>query len=263
MSFLQVQGIGAGYGAKRVLTDISFSVEKGSLTGILGANGCGKTTLLRSVGAMLPHEGCCTLDGCKLEDLSERQRSRLCAYIPQHSGISMDISVLDVVLMGFNPRLKLLEYPNCAMKRTACEALERVGLADKTSENYFHLSEGQKQLCIFARTLVSGAKLYLLDEPESALDFQHRHRLLELLRQWLTEGERCALVSLHDPFLALNGCDRLLLLSDGKAVDAISPKADSIEKMEDALSILYGKISLQRCYTRSGQERLVMLKEDL
>ena len=190
MSFFSAQGISAGYGGNNIIKDISFTVEAGCLTGILGANGSGKTTLLKAVCGILPHSGACTLDGKKLEALSPRELARHCGYIPQRSGISIDISALDVVLMGFNPRLGLLEHPNSAMQSAARAALGQVGLAGMENTNYLHLSEGQKQLCILARTLAAGSSLLLLDEPESALDFQFRHRTLETLRGWLSEGER-------------------------------------------------------------------------
>ena len=114
MSFFSADSIRAGYGGKCILHNISFGVEKGHLTGILGANGSGKTTLLKAVCGILPHSGTCTLDGKRLEALSPRALARHCSYIPQRSGICIDISALDVVLMGFNPRLGLLEHPGSA-----------------------------------------------------------------------------------------------------------------------------------------------------
>lgn len=261
MSFFSTQGISAGYGGNNIIKDISFTVEAGCLTGILGANGSGKTTLLKAVCGILPHSGACTLDGKKLEALSPRELARHCGYIPQRSGISIDISALDVVLMGFNPRLGLLEHPNSAMQSAAREALRKVGLAGMENTNYLHLSEGQKQLCILARTLAAGSQLLLLDEPESALDFQFRHRTLGTLRGWLSEGERCGIVTLHDPTLALNFCDELLLLSGGGLLGSICPGTDSLDKMEGLLGTIYGDVSLLRCKNRSGQEQLVMLKE--
>ena len=170
MSFFSAQGISAGYGADDIIKDISFSVEAGQLTGILGANGSGKTTLLKAICGILPHSGSCTLKGEGLEELSPKKLARRCSYIPQRSGISIDISALDVVLMGFNPRLGLLEYPSQDMKQQARRALHQVGLAGREEENYQTLSQGQRQLCMLARTLVSQARLLLLDEPESALE---------------------------------------------------------------------------------------------
>ena len=254
--------ITAGYGKQAVVKDISFSVDAGSLTGIIGANGSGKTTLLKSLCGILPHTGSCQLDDVALEPLSPRQLARLCSYIPQRSGISIDISALDVVLMGFNPHLGLLEHPTQAMRSSALQALDQVGLAQEANTNYLHLSEGQKQLCILARTLVTDCQLLLLDEPESALDFRFRHKMLSLLQDYVSGQNRAALVTLHDPALALNYCDRLLLLSEGSVLGILNPKTDDLDKMEQLLRVIYGSISLQRCINRGGQPYLMMLKEE-
>ena len=163
MSFFKVENLTAGYGGKQVVNHLSFELEAGSLTGLLGANGSGKSTLLKALCGILPHRGSCMLEKQFLEELSSRELARLCSYIPQRSGISIDISVLDVVLMGFNPRLGLLEYPSAQMKEKARQALDRAGLAGREEENYLHLSEGQKQLCILARTLAAESRLLLLD----------------------------------------------------------------------------------------------------
>ena len=262
MSYLTVNGITAGYGKQNVLENISFRLEDGILMGIIGANGSGKTTLLKALCGILPHEGTCNLEDVVLEHLPAKQIAKLVSYIPQRSGISIDIAALDVVLMGFNPRLGLLEHPTRKMKDAAMQALAQVGLAGKEETNYLHLSEGQKQLCILARTLVSGSKLLLLDEPESALDFRFRHQMLSLLRSWVTAEKSSAIVTLHDPTLALNFCDKLLLLSDGGVLDIIEPKVDTLDKMEQKLSMIYGPISLQRCYNRKGEAQIMMLRED-
>ena len=262
MSFLDVNSISACYGKVPVLKCISFSVKAGSIMGILGANGSGKTTLIRAVCGLLPHEGSCRIEGTELEALSARQLSKLVSYIPQRSGISSDISVLDAVLMGFNPHLGLLQHPTKAMRQTALQALADAGLSGFENKSYLHLSEGQKQLCILARTMVSGSRLLVLDEPESALDFNHRYRMLQKLRRWVDTANGAALVALHDPQLALNYCDRLLLLKDGHTLDILSPRETDLGETEKALSQLYGAVSLQRCKNRSGREALIMLREE-
>ena len=262
MSFFCANGITAAYGKAPVISNTTFQLEGGCLMGIIGANGSGKTTLLKALCGILPHQGTCTLAGHVLEDLSARQVARLVSYIPQRSGISLDISVLDVVLMGFNPHLRLLEHPSKAMQDMAQQALIQVGLDDKAEMNYLHLSEGQKQLCILARTLVSDSKLLLLDEPESALDFRLRHQMLKLLRSWVSAGQRSALVTLHDPSLALNFCDQLLLIADSGIHGLIDPKRMPLEQMEDMLRPIYGGIHLQQCRNRKGEVQIVILRED-
>lgn len=262
MSFFSAENITVGYGRLNVINNASFTLDEGCLMGVIGANASGKTTLLKAMCGILPHKGRCTLNGAALETLSAKELSRLVSYIPQRSGISIDISALDVVLMGFNSRLGLLEQPSSQMKAKAREALGKVGLAGQESTSYLHLSEGQRQLCILARTLVSEGKLLLLDEPESALDFRYRHQMLSLLRDWLIKQKSSAAVTLHDPTLALNYCDKLLLISDGRIVGIIDPKADSLEETEKAMSIIYGSISLQICESRGGKQQIIMLKED-
>ena len=262
MSLFSVSNLSAGYGPNNVVRELSFCAQRGELVGILGANGCGKTTLLKSVCGILPHTGTCTLHGTPLDSLPARQIARLVSYIPQRSGIGIDISALDVVLMGFNPQLSLLAHPTPAMHKAALNALMRVGLAQRAQDNYLHLSEGQKQLCILARTLVSPASLLLLDEPESALDFRHRHRMLRIIRQWLREGERCAVVTLHDPALALNTCDTLLLMDEGRCTGVLHPQEDSCEAMAKGLSSIYGPVHVTVCRDSQGTSHIVMLKEE-
>ena len=259
MSILEVRQLTAGYGGKEVLQGVSFSLMPGELVGILGENGSGKTTLLKSICGIVPHGGSCLVGGMDSRSLSPRALARQVSFIPQQSGISIDLSALDVVLMGFNPRLGLLEYPSQDMKQQARRALREVGLAGREEENYQTLSQGQRQLCMLARTLVSQARLLLLDEPESALDFGGRYRMLTQLRRCL--GGHCgALVTLHDPQLALNCCDRLLLLGGGKLLGEICPKQDSLESMEEKLIGLYGGLTLLRAENRQGLRQLVLLK---
>ena len=262
MSFFSVKNLSAGYDKGYVLDDISFDCSRGSLIGVLGANGSGKTTLLKAICGILSHKGTCVLEGTTLDGLSSKNIARLCSYIPQRSGITIDISALDVVMMGFNPQLGLLERPNACMYEAAQSALAQVGLSGREEENYLHLSEGQKQLCILARTLVSQSKLLLLDEPESALDFHFRYRMLKMIRKWVSEKKMVAITTLHDPSLALNYCDQILLLHEGKLLGSISPKENELDHMEDMLSRVYGPVSLERIKTRRGGTQLVMLKEE-
>ena len=219
MSFFCAHHISAGYTKTHIVRDVSFSLEHGTVMGILGANGSGKTTLIKALCGILPHEGICLLEDVKLESLSARQIAKRVSYIPQRSGISIDISALDVVLMGFNPQLKLLEHPTKTMVAAAGKALSQVGMAEKENTNYLHLSEGQKQLCVLARTIVSGSRLLLLDEPESALDFQHRYGMLDMIRHLTDTSQGGAIIALHDPVLALNYCDRLMVLKNGEILD--------------------------------------------
>lgn len=259
---LEVKDLYAGYGSREILSGVSFRVEPHQMVGILGANGSGKSTLLKAICGIIPSRGEITLCGLDAKKLSPRALAQVSRYIPQRSGISMDISCLDVVLMGFNPKLGLLEYPKSSMRKRALEALESVGLSHRANANFQVLSEGQKQLCILARAMLLEEGMLFLDEPESALDFSGRYRMLGMVRQWLKKSRSSALVTLHDPQLALNTCDVLLLLRDGKMIGSIRPSVDSAEDMEARLAGIYGDLSIHRCLTRNRQSQFVLLREE-
>ena len=103
MKLLTVNNLSAGYNGTNIIRNISFSVDSGQIIGILGANGCGKTTLIKSLANLLPHTGNCQLDTITVESVSPKELARLCGYIPQNNSISLDLTLFDVVMMGFNP----------------------------------------------------------------------------------------------------------------------------------------------------------------
>ena len=171
--FFSVQDISLCLGGRQILDHVSFSVDTpGRVIGLLGPNGGGKTTLLRAICGELPHDGHVFLEGAELAGLRSKELARRVSYIPQQSGISISMSAIDVVLMGFYPKLKLLSQPSTDMRAAALRALEQVGMAGLADRDYLTLSGGEKQLVILARTLVEGTKLLLFDEPDSSLAYR-------------------------------------------------------------------------------------------
>ena len=261
-NLFSVASLSAGYGKQEILKHISFSAGRGEIIGLLGANGSGKTTLLKALCGIIPSKGSILYSGQDLKKLSVRRRAQLCSYIPQRSGISISVSAEEAVLMGLNAQLSLLENPDAAMKTCARALLNAVGLKDCAERDIQTLSEGQKQLCFLARTMISDCPLIFLDEPESALDFGGRYRMLDLLRNYVTERQGLALVTLHDPQLALSGCSRLLLLKDGTIQGEIRPETDPSDLMAEKLSALYGPLSIHRLEDRSGRSIPVLIREN-
>ncbi|WP_458408239.1 ABC transporter ATP-binding protein [Anaerotignum sp.] len=260
-NFFQAEHISAGYGKKTVLHDISFSLKANTLTALVGANGSGKTTLMKCIANQLNHGGKCLLQGDSLEELSVKELARKVSYIPQRSGIKISLPVLDVVLMGFNPVLKLMQRPSKEQEERAKEALVKIGLGGYENMDYLTLSEGQKQLVFLARTMIEDSSLLLLDEPDSALDLQNRHQIMKQLKEMTREGERAGLLCLHDPNLALRFCDQLILMKDGRCIEKLYPQADSLAKMETALKEIYGDITLFPCLDKKGTCHLTVLWE--
>lgn len=257
---LCVQDLTVRYGTAAVLQGVSFSVPvSGQLIGLLGVNGSGKTTLLKAAAGLLPHTGQCLLDGVPLESLSTRRLAQTVSYIPQQSGISVSLSAREVVLMGFNPRLGVLQSPTAAMRAAADEALRNVGLANKAGQDYLTLSGGEKQLCILARTIAEDAPLLLLDEPDSALDLANRSRMTALLAQLVHTGGKTALVCLHDSALALDSCDILVVLQGGRVAAVLHPKTDPPAVLQAALAAVYGPLELLPVTDCRSRRRLALL----
>lgn len=244
MNLLQVENLYAGYGKKQIVQDFSLKIEAGQIVGILGPNGCGKSTLIKALCKGIPYSGNVIMDGHDVRDISEKELAQICSYVPQRSGLSIDISVKDAVMMGFQPYLKLLESPSKEMHDKARKIIEKIGLKEQMADNYMELSEGQKRLCILARSFVADSKLMLMDEPDGALDFGVRNHLLQMVSQNVKNYQGGVLITLHDMNLALAYCDSIYLMKDGKLVDVMNPKEDSIKDMEEKLTKLYGEIRL-------------------
>ena len=261
MNILQVEKLNAGYGKKQIVYDFSMEIHAGQLVGILGPNGCGKSTLIKALCKSIPYEGQVLIEGRDVQGITERELARICSYVPQRSGLSIDISVYDAVMMGFQPYLRMLENPNTEMHVKACEVLTQLGLKERMSDNYMELSEGQKRLCILARSFVSDAKLLLMDEPDAALDFGVRNHCMQLVSQNVKKYQGGVLVALHDINLALSYCDSIYLMKEGKLCGIVNPNNDPVEALEEKLSALYGKIRLIDYVDKDEKKKIVMVKD--
>lgn len=242
---LNIDNVRVSYGRKNIIPDVSFSIEAGELCALLGLNGSGKTTLLRAVcGLSKLDQGSIDVNGKLLNPMKEQERARLLSYIPQRSSNMEGFSILDVVLMGLNPHLSLFQFPTTHQKERAVKILGEVGMMEYENVDFNKISEGQKQLVIFARALLQDAPVMLMDEPDSALDFVNRNIVLSQIRRAVHEKNKAGLITLHDPNFALAFCDRVLLLKAGNIVGDVNIKNASTEEIRTGLSLIYGDVNL-------------------
>lgn len=244
---LEIRNLRAAYekGKREVLKGVSLTVESGVLSGILGLNGSGKTTLLKAVCGLIPYEAdCFLLDGKAVKMLSGRERASFISYVPQKHSIIYPIEVEAAVLMGVNTQLKWYQEPSKEQRQRAEELLCYVGLNGKQKENFLALSEGQKQLVILARALISDGSLLLFDEPDSGLDYENRKGIFERIRQIIGEKQYGGLMTLHDPSYALRYCDNIYLLQNGVVQDKINCRGIGRAEAQKRLRPLYPEIEL-------------------
>jgi iron complex transport system ATP-binding protein len=226
---LQVQHVSFGYDAGREslgeatrsfsLCDVSVTVQRGSLTGLLGPNGCGKTTLLKLMaGVLRPREGSITLDGRAIDAISRRELARHIAVVPQETHPAFDYSVLEMVLMGRHPHLGAFQLEGPDDIAIAHDALSATGTSHLAGRAYMTLSGGEKQRVVIASALAQVPEVLLLDEPTASLDLQYQMEVASLLGRLNQDRGVSMVLATHDLNLAASLCDWLVLVRSGRVV---------------------------------------------
>lgn len=203
-----------------VLRDVSFSLRGGTLCGLFGPNGCGKTTLFKCMMRLLPYRrGSIKIGDDELRGIRVRQLARRIGYVPQEHRVTFPFPVRDVVLMGRTPHLRSPFGASDADRRAALQAMRAVGVHDLASTPYNELSGGQRQLVAIARALAQQPRLLLLDEPTSALDFSNQINIWRVLREISAAGAT-VIACTHDPNHVAWFCDETVVLDEGRVVAA-------------------------------------------
>ncbi|MGH3620526.1 MAG: ABC transporter ATP-binding protein [Sciscionella sp.] len=223
MTELTLRGVCAGYHGRPVLSGVDITVSAGSWLAVIGANGTGKSTLLKAVAGLVRHTGEILVGGHDLGTLGDRARAKSMAYAPQSPVLPEGLTVTDYVLLGRTPHLGALARESRGDLDVATDALRRMdllGLADRTLRT---LSGGERQRAVLARVLAQQADVLLLDEPTTGLDIGHAQALLELVDRLRIEDGTTVVSTLHDLTLAAQYADQLLLLDDGRLAAAGTP----------------------------------------
>ena len=219
MTMLKVEHLTCGYDGAPVVKDLSFEVPVGGRLCILGPNGCGKTTLLRALAGLLPHEGKVTAEGRDLAAMDRRQLARTVALLSQISSVYFSYTVYETVLMGRYAHQTggAFSGPGPEDRAIALECMERTGVADLRDRQVTELSGGQLQRVFLARTFAQQPRVNLLDEPTNHLDLKYQVALVQELKAWAAGEGRCVVGVLHDVNLALDLADLFLLMEEGQA----------------------------------------------
>lgn len=202
-----------------ILDSVDFSARSGSLTAILGANGAGKSSLMKILaGDILPDGGSVRFLQRPLHDWQARELAQFRAVVPQSSALNFPFRVVDVVAQGIARRA--CDITTKRPSRQIAAALQAVDLLSMASRDYLTLSGGERQRVHIARALAQlgegeAGRLLLLDEPTASLDLRHGHEILRFLRRMADEGA-CIVIVMHDLNLCSQYADRVLLLHYGR-----------------------------------------------
>jgi zinc/manganese transport system ATP-binding protein len=227
LSALEVSELTVRFGARTVLDRISFSLEPGSVAGLIGANGAGKTTLLRSIlGQQAVSHGRVSVDGT-------------IGYVPQKFLLDPDMPLRgrDLVGLGFDGHRYGPMLPSRRRAERVEAMLGAVGAREFADTRVGRLSGGEQQRVLIAHALIGQPRLLLLDEPLANLDLSSAKLTVELLAALAREHDLAVLVSAHELNQLLPALDRVIYLADGRAV------AGGVDEVirQDVLSTLYGR----------------------
>src|SRR5438093_4504147 len=202
------------------LRDLSLSVAAGELVGLVGPNGCGKTTLIRAVTKVVqPVSGEVDLCGDEVV-LPQAEIARRVAVVPQEPVLPDAFTAIECVLMGRTPHLKLLENEGARDFDAARQAMERTGTWELAERRVDELSGGERQRVVVARALAQETPVLLLDEPTAHLDIGHQASILGLMRTLCRDERKAVLAVVHDLTLGAAYCNRLVMLRPGGMVAA-------------------------------------------
>ena len=168
---IEVQNVCLGYGHKVVLEDLTFQVMPGEFVGLIGPNGCGKSTIIRALSHIIPSQsGRILLDGKDVASIPRQDLARLLGVVPQMPLLPSTFTAFEIVLMGRNPHLGLLQYEGTEEMAIAWEAMEKTATQSLARRRVGELSGGEIQCLLIARTLAQETQAILLDEPTANLD---------------------------------------------------------------------------------------------
>jgi manganese/iron transport system ATP-binding protein len=208
---IEVRDLDVAYDRRPIIEDVTLSVHRGAMVGIVGPNGGGKSTLLKAVLGLVPRRrGTVEILGRPVD----RRVRRLVGYVPQREDVDWNfpVSAFDVVMMGRIPSMKLLRRPTSRDKELAWQALKTVGMEKLAETRIGELSGGQQQRIFLARALAQEAEILLLDEPVSGVDAPSQHEIFDLLRG-LQKAGKTVIVTTHDLSCVAERFDLALLLN--------------------------------------------------
>lgn len=206
----------------KILSDLNLTVDSHEFVGILGPNGCGKSTLIHHLARILPTKnGEILLNHKALNRYSNRDLAKEMAVVNQIQQVPFEFKVHEVVEMGRFPHKHLLERDNQHDAEVVEGALRDMGMLDCYYDNFYHLSGGQQQRVLIAKALAQETKMILLDEPTNHLDIQYQIQVFDTLK----DLDVTVLTALHDLNMASLYCDKVYVLNDGTCYKEGHPQA--------------------------------------
>lgn len=239
---MKVENLTVYRGGRLVLDSVSFALNPGEVTAVLGLNGAGKTTLLKAVLGFLPRQGgTLAAGGQPLDKLSPSERAKKLAYVPQRYDGGFRYRAEDFVSMGATAYLGAFSQPGREELRRARALLDGLSCGHLIGCTMDKLSGGEQRMAYLARAMLQDAGCLLLDEPVSSLDLSRQHMFLQRLGEYVQERQAGCLMTIHAPELAYAYAPRIMILHRGRILlDLYRGGPDFEERLSQGLRTIYG-----------------------
>ncbi len=260
---VETEQLAFGYPGRTIGADVDLRLQPGEVVVLLGPNGCGKTTLFKTLlGLLPPRSGRVRLFGRPLDALGRAEIAREMGYVPQAYAGYFPFTVFDTVLMGRTAHLAAFESPGRRDREIVWRALEGLGIESLAEQAYTRVSGGQRQLSLIARALAQQPKVMVMDEPTASLDFGNQIKVLEQIRRLADEGLTVVL-STHHPDHAFQCADRVAVLHEGRVVRVGTPESViTAETLQTVYGVEVEVHSLQDGAVRGGRVCVPRLTQD-
>ena len=222
---MKVDSLSYSYAEKFVLENITLDINKGEIIGILGPNGCGKTTLLKNLNRNLkPANGCIMVDDVDIAEITKKEIAQKISSVPQTNEIRFAFTVRDIVTMGRMPFQKSFCGESSEDLEIIDRALEQTGITDLQDRMINTMSGGERQRVIIARAIAQTPRIMLMDEPTLHLDINMQFEALDLVRKLSEENNLTVVIVSHDLPMVARYCDRVVLIHDHRIHAMGSPE---------------------------------------
>nr|WP_320025044.1 ABC transporter ATP-binding protein [uncultured Acetobacterium sp.] len=255
---LELNNISCGYNKMPIYEEINFTVHPGSIVCIMGRNGIGKTTLLKTIlGSLNILNGSITLNGKDILSYSNKERAQQIGYVPQSHVPPFPYSVRDVVVMGRTPHLSIFSVPGDSDYSQADEILKKIGIEYLKEKIYTEISGGERQLVIIARALIQNPKILIMDEPTASLDYGNQIKIINTIKA-LAKEKISIIMTTHHPEQAFECADLVVAMTENRVISTGLPAEVLTEKL---IEEIYGvKVTIQKINVE-GKEKIICLSK--
>lgn len=251
---VECRGLCFSYNGPEVIRNVNFTLARGEFAAVIGPNGSGKTTLLRLLlGELRPLSGRVGIFGLDVRSVTRRRLAKIAAFVPQERGMIFDFTAREVVMMGRNPHLGLLQFEGERDHEIVTDAMSVTNTLKLAERQMSKLSGGERQRVMIARALAQEPSLLLLDEATAHLDLKHRLEIMDIISGLNEDKNMTVLMVTQDINMASSYCRRILMIKEG-AIYKDGPPEDVLTT--DNIRAVYGARVLVDIHPLTGRPRI-------